>query len=104
MENNTIRVITSNVPRPVVDGWQLTPAERAEFDYVDWAAVEAGNESASFVRYRGQLLDLGDGFEMRIPAGTPGKWDGFCSDSFFSGVVIRYSEGFEYVVVGTLIA
>ena len=99
-----ITVTTNNVPRPVIDGWQLTPAERAEFDYIDWDAVEAGNDSASFFRYRGQLYDLNDGFEIHVPAGTPGKWDGFQSDSFFSGIVIRYCEDYEYVVVGTLIA
>lgn len=105
MENNTIRVITNNVPRPVIDGWHLTPAERAEFDYVDWAGVETGSASASFIRYRGQLIDLNDGFDVgSVPTGTPGKWDAFCSDSFFSGVVIRYCEDYEYVVVGTLIA
>jgi hypothetical protein len=100
----SITVTTNNVPRPVIYAWELTPAERAEFDYLDWDAIEAGNDSASFFRYRGQLYDLSDGFEYRIPEGTPGRWDGFQSDSFFSGIVIRYSEDFEYVTVGTLIA
>src|SRR5213080_1541983 len=100
----SITVITNNVPRPVIDGWQLTPAERAEFDYINWDAVEAGNDSASFFRYLGQLYDLNDGFEIHIPEGAPGRWDGFQSDSFFSGIVIRFCDDFEYVVVGTLIA
>ncbi len=52
---NTIKVITNNVPRDIIDAWQLTPAERCEFDYLDWAAIEHGNDSASFFRYRRQL-------------------------------------------------
>jgi len=99
-----ITVTTNNVPRDVIDAWQLTPAERAEFDYLDWGAIDAGNDSRSFFRYRGQLYDLHDGFEIHVPHGTPGRWDGFQSDSFFSGIVIRYCDDYERIVVGTLIA
>ena len=101
MEN--IRVITNNVPRDVIDAWQLTPAERAEFDYLDWTAIEDGRDSASFVRYRGELHDLGD-FEGRAPESIPGQWDSYKSDSFFSGMVIRYANDYESVIVGTYIA
>jgi hypothetical protein len=100
---NTIKVITNNVPRDVVNAWELTPAERAEFDHLDWAAIEAGHDSRSFVRYRGELHDLND-FEGRAPESIPGRWDSFKSDSFFSGMVIRYCNDFESVVVGTYIA
>jgi len=96
----SITVITNNHARPVVYGYELTTAERAEFDYLSDDELE----TRSFVRYRGQVLDLGDGFEIRIPEGTPGRWDGFQSDSFFSGVLVRYSSDYEYVVMGTLIA
>ena len=51
--------------RPIIDAWELTPAERLEFDYLDWPAIERGEDSASFVRYRGDLHDLGD--VMRAP-------------------------------------
>ena len=56
----TLKVITNNQPRPVVEAYELTEAERAEFDYLDWAKIEAGEDSASFVRYKGQVLDLGE--------------------------------------------
>ena len=100
-----ITVTTNNVPRDVIDAWQLTPAERAEFDYLDWDAIDAGNDSARFFRYRGQLYDLSDGFEVSMPEGTPGRWDGFQSDSFFSGILVRFVDDYmERIVVGTLIA
>ena len=106
----SIRVITNNVPRPIIDAWELTPAERAEHDYLDWDAIEAGNDSASFFRYRGQLYDLGEfsaDYGITRDSGLPehlAKWDGYLSDSFFSATVVRYVEDNEYVVVGTVIS
>jgi len=93
------------VPRPVVDAWELTPAERVEFDYLDWAAIEAGSDSASFFRYRGQLYDLGEFMRWSsAPEPELRKWDGYASDSFFSATVVRYVDDGESVVVGTVIS
>jgi hypothetical protein len=85
-----MQIITNHHPRDVIDAWQLTADERAEFDYLDWPAIEDGRDSASFVRYKGELIDLAD--IDGIPptgAGLEG-WDGYKSDSFFSGLVFRY--------------
>lgn len=98
-----LTVTTNNHHRPVLQAWELTDAERAEFDYLDWAAIEAGNDSASFFRYRGQVYDLGDFVES--PPLEVNGWDAFQSDSFFSGIVIRYCQGDEdSVVVGLVCA
>lgn len=99
-----ITVTTNNHRRPIIDGWQLTPAERAEFDYLDWKAIEEGTDSASFFRYRGTLYDLSD-FRESAPRGIDG-WDAFQSDSFFSGIVIRYIQGDDEdeVVVGLVLS
>ena len=103
-ELSQVRVITNNNHRPVIDAWELTPDERAEFDYLDWTAIEAGNDSASFFRYRGDLYDLSE-FVQSAPLGVNG-WDAFRSDSFFSGLVIRYcqNDDGDSVVVGLLLA
>ena len=108
-----ITVTTNNVPRPTIDSWDLTPEERADFDYLDWAGIEAGEDSATFFRYRGTLYDLGD-FPRVTPqdhANALSAWDGLITDSFFSGVVVRYVHGdpwiypdYEYVVVGSVYA
>jgi hypothetical protein len=97
-----LTIITNNVPRHVLEAYELTADERADFDYIDWAGVEAGTASATFVRYRGELLDLGE-FErwdnpMSPTRGT--RWDGMRSDTFFSGVLVRYCEDHESVVMG----
>lgn len=97
----TFTIVTNNVPRDVLDAWELTAAERQEFDYLNWQAIEDGSDSASFFRYKGGLYDLGEFTAWDNPASpTREKWDGFRSDSFFSGLVVRYCEDFERVVVG----
>lgn len=82
-----ITIITNSHPRDVLYGHDLTETERAEFDYIDWNAVEDGRASAEFARYRGQLYDLND--TEGIPQFARG-WDAYISDSYFSGIVFRY--------------
>lgn len=97
----TVTVITNNVPRDIIDAWQLTPAERAEFDYLDWPAIEAGSDSASFFRYRGDLYDLGEFSRWSTaPDAELRRWDGYMGESFFSALVVRFANDNESVVVG----
>ncbi len=96
-----LRIITNNVPRDVLEAYELPVAARAEFDYLDWPAIEAGEDSASFFRYRGEFYDLSEFSRWDNPASpTRLGWDGFRSDSFFSGLVVRFCDDFERVVVG----
>ena len=93
----TIR--TNNAKRDILDAWQLTEKERKEFDYLDWGAIEKGEGSASFFRYKAQLYDLGE--FVQVPHGSGlSNWHGYTSQTFFSGVVIKYCEDFERVIVG----
>jgi len=83
-----LKIITNNVPRDIIYDYELSADERAEFDYIDWGACERGENSASFVRYKGELYDLGD-TEGVFP---PDKRWFYRSDSFFSGVLFRYAR------------
>lgn len=100
-----LKITTNNVPRPILDGWDLSAEERKEFDYLDWHRVEEGSDSASFFRYRGQLYDLSD--FTRVDKNSPNlsafweKWDGYQSDSHFSGILVKYTDDSETVIVGT---
>lgn len=49
---------TNRVPRNIIDAYELTADERKEFDYLNWPAIDEGSDSASFIRYKGQLYDL----------------------------------------------
>lgn len=98
-----ITVITNNAPRLIVDAYELSASERSEFDYLDWAAIERGEDSASFVRYKGVTYDLSG--EFMTTSGLPEfnpltRWHGYHSDTFFSGVLVRYCEDTDYVVMG----
>lgn len=99
-------ITTNNVPRDVIDGFELSADERTKFDYINWQAVDSGEASASFFRYRGDLYDLGEfsaDYGITRGMGLPphlSAWDGYMSDTFFSATVIRYADNFERVVVG----
>lgn len=85
-----LTIITNNVPRQTIDAWELTEKERKEFDYLDWSKIEKGEDSATFVRYKGELYDLGD--FMQCPDGlfNPGDWHAYISDTFFSGILVKF--------------
>jgi len=73
---------------------------RDQFDHLD--EDEAYD---SFFQYRGYWYHLSD--FMRIDPGAPRemrKWDGYLSDSYFSGVVIKVSEDGEEYMVGTFMS
>ncbi len=102
--NTSLKIVTNNHARPVISGFELTEAEAKEFDYMD--DVTEG----SFVRYKGSVYDLNE-FSRVIPHGSQRNhpmdtdnpafagWSGYMSESFFSGLLIRYTNGFESVVV-----
>ena len=104
------RTITNNVPREVIDASQLNSDERAQFDYLDWPAIERGEDSASFFRFKGELYDLGEfsaDFGITRGSGLPSDlsgWHGYMSESAFSAMVVRYVENDECVVVGRVLS
>jgi hypothetical protein len=99
-------VHTNHIPRNVIDAHELSADERARFDYLNWDAIDAGEDSASFFRYRGDVHDLGEftvDYGITRGAGLPDHmrgWDAFRSDSFFDGLVIRFVDDGERVIVG----
>ena len=75
-----MKVTTDHKPRDVIKAHELTPGERADFDYLDWPKIDAGEGSASFVRYRGQLYDLGECTRFTSP--QKGGWQGYWGESY----------------------
>lgn len=95
--STTIR--TNNVPRDIIEAYELSAQEQAEFDWMDWEAIEAGEDSAQFFRFKGQLYALSEFMRCDHACGL-GGWDGYYSDSMFSGVLVRFTQDHEQVVVG----
>jgi hypothetical protein len=89
-----MEIITNNARREPIDAWELTAKEQEQFDYLNWPAIANGEDSAQFIRYKGELYDLGD-FEgcntMLHHEMFPG-WDGYISDTFFSGILIKWVQ------------
>jgi hypothetical protein len=71
-----------------------------QFDYLDEDEAFDG-----FFQYHGHWYHLSD--FMRIPPGFGlpyEEWDGYASDSYFSGVLIKVSSDGEEYMVGTYIS
>lgn len=94
-----LTIVTNRQPRDILHWWDLSAKERAEFDYLD--TKDRQNEAA-FFRYRGATYDLGEFMATRgMPEFSPlVAWHGYHSDSYFSGVLVRYTDDFEHVVAG----
>jgi hypothetical protein len=95
-----VEITTNNVPRKIIDAWDLSESERNQFDYLNWPAIEAGTNSASFFRYRGELYDLGEFMRYEGQLAELRAWHGYMSDSFFSGMLVQYTDG-EHVIIAT---
>jgi hypothetical protein len=93
--SDTLEIRTNNVPRFTVDGFDVPADVRADFDYIDWEAVDGGTDSATFVQYRSTWYDLGEFTVTNIPG-----WDGIATDTFFSGTVIRIVDDGDAVIMG----
>lgn len=101
-----MKIVTNHNRRRILDASDLTVKEAEWFDYLDWDKLEKGEDSASFFRYRGNVYDLGE--FQRVPNYEHfQQWDGYQSDSFFSGIVVKYysDRNFDpyddFVIVGT---
>ena len=100
-----VTVITNNVARLIIEAYDLIESERAEFYYLPWDRIDAGDASRTFFRYKGELYDLEDvpAIDYRPDSSLcewQKGWHGIVSDSFFSGILVRYCDDMESVIVG----
>lgn len=105
----TLTIKTNHQPRDLIALADIPAEYRADFDYI--AADDA--YTPRLFAYRGHYYDAHE--FMRTPRDEAARqelnalaaWDGYQSDSYFSGVVIRYPHDatwgadFGRVIVGT---
>jgi hypothetical protein len=102
--SDTLTIKCNNVPRDTLYWYELTAREQKEFDYLDTDDKQA---EATFFRYKGIVYDLGEfmriGRSIAPHCQRPGweTFDGYASDSYFSGILVRYVQDCERVVVAT---
>jgi len=100
---NNVEIITNNQEREILSSWDLSQAELQEIGWVDAEELD----QASFFRYRGEVYSLGDFMRINFPLqnlpaeGDPFQaWDGYYSDTYFSGILVRYTEDGEGLICG----
>ena len=92
-----MKIKTNNHFRPVLYWYELEPSEQSELsDSYDTV------EESSFFRYRGHVYDLGEFMSARGNGAHElvNDWDGYHNDSYFSAVLVKYSEDYDAVKVG----
>ena len=93
-----MKITTNHHYREILYWHDLTSEEQREHadDYEDV-------KESTFFRYRGQVYDLG---EVSRPAylsherSMLNKWHGMLGTSFFSAVLVKYSDDYESVKIG----
>ena len=88
---------TNGHARDLLSFWELSDVTRAEFDYL--ADDPEAHYSPRFFEYRGSWYDANDGF-TRVTDSALSGWDGAQGESYFSAVLIRYTDDYQAVVIG----
>ena len=92
----SLQIITNNQPREFIYGFELPKSKRKDFDYMKTDEEFNNNQ---FVKYRGDYYDLNE--FMRIENNSDLKdWDGYSSDTYFSGILIKFCDDNDYVIMG----
>ena len=96
-----MQIITNNRPRPLLALADLPRKVQKDFDYLN------GEDAYSprFVQYKGWWHDVDDTQAVRYSRGGSAMtefegWDSFASDTFFSGVLFKWVDDGEAVIVG----
>lgn len=90
-----MKIKTNHVPRLLLDWNQLTLKEQEEFSNLRSLDRETGD----YVRYRKWIYCVTD-FTSCHHISEFSKWDGYQSDSYFSGVVCKYTKDRDHVIMG----
>jgi hypothetical protein len=92
-----MKIITNNQYRPILNWHELTEAEQKELDMYEDV------QESSFFRYRKWTYDLCDFWRTDSNDHWKDKWDGYKTDSYFSAILVKYSECGEALRVGLAI-
>jgi hypothetical protein len=97
---DNVKIYGNNHDIPLVYWYELTDKEKKEFDYIN----DPESNFTGF-RYKGNVYGL-DEF-MRVENYAPDwmkKFDGYKGDSFFSGILVKFTDYHEFVRVYTYIS
>lgn len=89
-----LRITSNHIPRPLWSFYDMPKRAQDDHDYV--REQERYDDAARFFEYRGNWYDI---YEFMHADRVEG-WDAYFTDSFFSSILIRFTEDNEQVVVG----
>ena len=89
---SNIKIMTNNKPRQLIYGYELTDKQKQGFNYIE------DFDSHDFVKYKGNIYDLSDFVGIGSIDSLKG-WDGYNSDSAFSGTLVKYIDN-DTVIMG----
>ena len=99
---NKLTIVTNRQPRELLALCDLPEKARKDFDYIE----DEDQFSPRLFAYKGNYYDVCE--FMLTPRDEPARqelnelaaWDGYSPDSYFSGVVLKYVDDCERVIVG----
>ena len=103
-----LEIITNNVPRDLLYPYELSNKDWEDTCYDEKDRQRAEQEGDTFIKYNNHVYSLAD--FMRVEDNSPLKgvednsplkgWHGYLSETFFSGILIKYCEDTSQVVLG----
>ena len=90
-----MKIKTNNVPRHILYGYEVPANQRKEFDWLS----DEDYLQAEFVKYKGNYYALSEFMLCNRSVFPFPNWKYYHSDSYFSGILIRYKDR-ESVIVG----
>ena len=94
-----LEIITNNVPRDLLYPYELSEKDWEDTCYDEKDRQRAEQEGDTFIKYKNYVYSLAD--FMRVEDNSPLKgWYGYLSETFFSGILIKYCEDTAQVVLG----
>ena len=94
-----VNIKTNHRYQPLLFWHCLTKTEKKSFDWIK----EGTEDEYEFFRHHGQCYCISELMVCRDIEPLKG-WDGYCNDTFFSGIVVRFSDCGDMVKVGTFIS
>ena len=83
-----MKIITNNVPRNMIYGYELTDKQKQDFDYLE------DIDSHDFVKYKGMVFDVSEFMITELEG-----WDGVSGGSYFHGYLIKIVDS-DTVIMG----
>ena len=97
----TFTVVTNNQPRKLMSLFEFNSKDqvkiREKFDWMD--EIE---DTYSFFKYKEEVMHLSEfnNTNSSCPTELSG-WDGYLTDTYFSGLIVRLVNDNEEVIVGS---